>query len=61
MHFIRIPPHVANERSIRCAKGGEAMNSNLPDSWRRQLRAQISWALVLKALALTLLWLLFFR
>jgi hypothetical protein len=61
MRFILKWLHAADERSIRCAEGGDAINSNLPDSWRRQLRVQISWALVLKALALTLLWLLFFR
>src|ERR1700683_4235744 len=29
--------------------------------WRRSLRTRISWALVAKLLALTLLWFLFFR
>jgi hypothetical protein len=29
--------------------------------WRRRLRAQISWALTAKVLALTLLWFFFFR
>jgi hypothetical protein len=32
-----------------------------PDDWRRKLRAQITWTLAAKLLALTLLWLFFFR
>jgi hypothetical protein len=31
------------------------------DDWRRQLRAQITWALAAKLLVLTLLWFFFFR
>jgi hypothetical protein len=31
------------------------------DDWRRRLRAQITWALAAKLLALTLLWFFFFR
>jgi hypothetical protein len=36
-------------------------HSDMPDDWRRSLRAQITWALAAKLLALTLLWFLFFR
>jgi hypothetical protein len=32
-----------------------------PHLWRRELRAKLAWALLAKALALALLWLLFFR
>ena len=37
---------------------------NTPDQiedWRRDLRAKITWVLVVKLLGLILLWLLFFR
>lgn len=33
----------------------------VPDDWRRRLRAQITWALAAKLLALALLWFFFFR
>jgi hypothetical protein len=42
--------------------GGNQINT--PDqieAWRRDLKAKITWALVVKFLALILLWLLFFR
>jgi hypothetical protein len=38
---------------------GEQAHSS--DDWRRDLRITIVWTLVAKALALTALWLLFFR
>jgi hypothetical protein len=31
------------------------------DDWRRDLKAKLTWALVVKLLGLILLWLLFFR
>jgi hypothetical protein len=34
---------------------------DMSDDWRRRLRAQITWALAAKLLALTLLWFFFFR
>ena len=34
---------------------------DLRDDWRRDLKAKISWTLIAKLLALTLMWFLFFR
>jgi len=36
-------------------------NHPVVDTWQRQLKVKIVWALAAKLLALTLLWLLFFR
>jgi len=32
-----------------------------PADWRRELKTKIAWTLVMKLLALTLLWFFFFR
>jgi hypothetical protein len=36
-------------------------NQPVVDPWQRQLKVKIAWALAAKLLALTLLWLLFFK
>jgi hypothetical protein len=37
------------------------MHDELNGDWRRDLRVKLTWAVVAKLAALTLLWLLFFR
>jgi uncharacterized membrane protein len=48
---------------IQATDGAPRMeeNTHLGETYRRDLKIKIAWALAAKAIALALLWLLFFR